>query len=146
MTFEERYTLEQAIHRVTVAYARLCDERTWDTIVDVFSEDASATYGGWPVPNRDAILAMLKKHLGGCGPTQHLLGNLVVDVDGDTVRSRVSIRAAHLGTNELAQERYEAMGEYRDTWTQTPQGWRIKHREMVMWLEYGSRKVLRPAP
>jgi 3-phenylpropionate/cinnamic acid dioxygenase small subunit len=136
---------ERALHRVLVRYAQLCDQRDWAAITEVFSDTASASYGGWPLPDRAAILRMLQRHLGGCGPTQHLLGNLLVDNQSDTLCSRVSVRAAHRGAGDLAEQTYECLGEYHDRWVHTAQGWRIAHREMVIALEFGSRDVLRPA-
>lgn len=142
-----QWGVERELNRVLIAYARLCDERDWALIGQVFAADATAEYGGWPLPRPDAILAMLQRHLGGCGPTQHLLGNLWVDhADPAAPSSRIAVRAAHLGSGERAAERYECLGEYHDRWCLTPAGWRIRHRRMVVTLEYGSRAVLRPAP
>ncbi|BDI06199.1 nuclear transport factor 2 family protein [Sphaerotilus microaerophilus] len=138
--------IERELQQVLTAYARMCDERNWAAIDSVFSEDASAEYGGWPLPDRAAILRMLTRNLGGCGPTQHLLGNLTVDHGTDGPRSRISVRAAHRGAAELADQTYECLGEYLDHWVATPQGWRIRHRRMVITLEIGSRRLLRPAP
>jgi hypothetical protein len=87
---------------------------------------------------------MLRHHLGGCGPTQHLMGNLTVKVDPEGISSQTSVRAAHRGSGSLQHETYECMGYYKDQWQQTPEGWRIAHREMVVSLEFGSRKVLGP--
>lgn len=140
-----RLLLERELHEVVCRYARACDERDWNAIDDdVFSADASADYGGFHLRDRAAIRAMLVAHLGGCGPTQHLLGNLVVDVDADgTVTSRVGIRAAHRGAGALRDQTYECMGEYADRWTRTERGWRIAHRRMTVSFEFGNRKVLR---
>lgn len=141
----EQLLLERELHLVLVRYARLCDERDWDAIGEVFSDDASANYGGWSLPDRPAILAMLRNNLGGCGPTQHLLGNLVVELDGESVCSRIAVRAAHRGAGELKGESYDCMGYYHDRWTRTSGSWRIAQRAMVVTLEFGSRKLLRPA-
>jgi 3-phenylpropionate/cinnamic acid dioxygenase small subunit len=141
----ETWLTERALHRVLVRYAQLCDQRDWAAITEVFSDTASACYGGWPLPDRAAILRMLQRHLGGCGPTQHLLGNLLVDHQADTLYSKVSVRAAHRGAGALAEQTYECLGEYHDRWEHTAQGWRIAHRSMVIALEFGSRAVLRPA-
>ena len=143
----DRLLLERELHLVVCRYARACDERDWDAIEkDVFSADASADYGGRHLRDRAAIRAMLVAHLGGCGPTQHLLGNLVVDV-GDAngaVTSKAYIRAAHRGADELRDQTYECMGEYADRWVRTDRGeWRIAHRRMTVGFEFGSRGVLR---
>ncbi len=141
----EAWHTERALHRVLVRYAQLCDQRDWAAITEVFSDTASARYGGWPLPDRAAILRMLQRNLGGCGPTQHLLGNLLLDHQAGTLCSRVSVRAAHRGAGALAEQTYECLGEYHDRWVHTAQGWRIAHREMVIGLEFGSRAVLSPA-
>lgn len=77
----ERLWLERELQQVLIRYAQLCDERDWGLLDQVFSTDASAQYGLRTLPDPAAILDMLRNHLGGCGPTQHLLANLVVDVD-----------------------------------------------------------------
>lgn len=141
----EQLLLERDIGRVLIRYARMCDERDWAALDDIFSDDASADYGGWQLRDRAAILSMLRRHLDGCGPTQHLLGNLEVTVAGETVTSRVAVRAAHRGADDLVQETYDCLGEYQDRWTLTPNGWRIAHRSMKVRLEFGSRTLLRPA-
>jgi 3-phenylpropionate/cinnamic acid dioxygenase small subunit len=138
--------LERDIGHVLARYARMCDERDWTVLDSVFSADASAVYGDWHLPNPAAILAMLRGALGGCGPTQHLLGNLQVVVDSNgVVGSRVLVRAAHRGLGALTGQTYECMGEYQDRWAETARGWRIAHRRMVVTLEFGSRSVLRAA-
>lgn len=145
----ERLLLERELATVLHRYAELCDERNWALIDQIFSADATAQYGGRWLPNPAAVLGMLKDHLGGCGPTQHLLGNLGVDItkaDGlPTVNSRIAVRAAHRGAGEKRHETYECMGHYQDRWCKTDQGWRIAHRQMVVAFEFGNRRVLGPA-
>ena len=140
----ERLLLERELHQVLIDYALLCDGRDWQGIGKVFSDDASATYGGRALPDRVAIESMLRNNLGGCGPTQHLLGNLQVWVDGEQVTSRIEVRASHRGTGDKQDQTYDCMGHYQDSWTRTPHGWRIAHRAMTVALEFGSRKVLGP--
>ena len=142
----ENLLLERELHQVLIAYARLCDGRDWALMDQVFSADASATYGGRALPDGAAILAMLRDNLGGCGPTQHLLGNLQVWMEDEQVSSRIEVRASHRGTGEKKDLTYDCMGHYQDRWTRTPQGWRITHRAMTVALEFGSRQVLGPAP
>lgn len=151
MTEHERLWLERELHLVLCRYAQLCDERDWALMDEVFSADATAQYGLRTLPSPAAILGMLRNHLGGCGPTQHLLANLVVDVDAPdedsdapVVRSRMAVRASHRGLADKAAQTYECMGHYHDRWTQTPAGWRIAHRKMVVGFEFGSRSVLAP--
>ena len=96
----ERLLLEREMQQVLIAYALLCDGRDWRGIGNVFSDDDSATYGGRALPDRAAILAMLRNNLGGCGPTQHLPGNLQVWGEGAQVPSRSEVRARHRRAGE----------------------------------------------
>lgn len=141
-----RLLFEREIALVATRYAHMCDERDWNAMSSVFTADASADYGSWHLPDPAAILHMLTSNLGGCGPTQHLLGNVCVDVDAaGVVTSRIAVRAAHRSAGDMAHETYECFGEYRDRWRETPEGWRIAHRRMVVAFEYGTRKVPRAA-
>lgn len=141
----ERLELERELHRVLCRYARGCDERDWPAMDDVFAEQATADYGGqFHLQGRAAIVAMMRAHLDGCGPSQHLLGDLVVDSDGDAVTSRIYIRAAHRGAGDKAALTYETFAEYQDLWTRAPAGWRIAHRFMKVNYEVGSRELLGP--
>ena len=142
----EHLLLERELQQVLIGYTLLCDGRDWQAIGNVFSDNASACYGGRTLPDRAAILAMLRNHLGGCGPTQHLLGNLQVWVDGEQVTSRIEVRASHRGAGDCQDQTYDCMGHYQDQWTHTPAGWRIAHRRMTVALEFGSRSVLAPEP
>lgn len=63
----ERLLLEHELQCVLGRYAQLCDERDWPLIDQIFSADATASYGGWALADRTAILKMLRDNLGGCG-------------------------------------------------------------------------------
>ncbi len=136
---------ERAIARTLQRYAQLADDRDWAGVADVFAAHASADYGDLHLGDRAAIGAMLVRALEYCGPTQHLLGIPVIDVDGDRATSRVAIRAAHRGAGAYHDQTYECLGEYRDRWERTSDGWRIVHRRMAVTLEFGSRRVLTAA-
>ena len=151
----EQVLLEHALSQTLTRYATACDTRNWDLLQQVFTPDCTTVYGGsYTCEGVARVRHMISTHLDGCGPTQHLLANLVVDVDtpeddsaeGDAllVSSRTAVRASHRGAGEKAAQTYECMGYYHDRWTHTPAGWRIAHRKMVVGFEFGSRSVLAP--
>jgi len=144
----EQLLLEHALAQVLTRYATACDTRDWDLLQQVFAPDCSTLYGGsYACQGLEQVRRMISSHLDGCGPTQHLLGNLEVDAsDPSRVRSKIQVRAAHRGLGERSQLRYDAIGFYEDSWVQLPQGWRIQQRSMSMLLEIGDRSVLQPAP
>lgn len=142
----QQVLLEHALSQVLTRYATACDTRNWALLDGVFAPDCQTTYGGnYICQGVERVRHMISSHLDGCGPTQHLLGNLEVDArDPLRVRSKIQVRAVHRGVQERSTLRYDAIGFYEDQWVQLPQGWRIQHRSMTLLLEVGDRSVLQP--
>jgi 3-phenylpropionate/cinnamic acid dioxygenase small subunit len=142
-TLLERSSIQDLLH----AYARACDERRWSAFEDIFCQDVSVNYGGeFRLEGRTAVVAMIQSMLGGCGPTQHLLGNIDIAMEGDRAHSRCYVRAAHAGLGEEDNLCYEVWAEYHDELTRLPAGWRIRQRKMIVHKEVGARAVLKPTP
>lgn len=148
MTDQEQLLLDYiAIEGVLNAYARACDGRDWALLASVFTEDVAADYAGeYRMQGRDALVDMVRSMLGGCGPTQHLLGNFDIGVEGDHASCACYVRAVHAGLGDEADTFYEVWAEYRDALRRTDTGWRIYERNMVVHKEVGSRTILKPAP
>jgi len=136
---------QAAIFATLARYSTALDQRDWRLLEAVFTPDLVYDAGEWTTHSFSEYLERLRPYLEGCGPTQHLLGNYRVELDGDAARSAVYVRAFHVGLRELAQTTYEMFGEYRDVLARTEAGWRIGHRTLRLHLEQGSRDVLRPA-
>lgn len=141
---------EALIQRVLIGYATTVDTRDWPALDDVFDEKANAVYGSDPTfqfkcTGREQIREMCKVNLDGCGPTQHLLTNFRIDVEGNRAQSVCSVQAGHFGLGEAAQSRYEMWGEYRDELIRSESGWRIIKRHLHVSHEFGDReRVLGP--
>lgn len=133
-----------AIVETQIRYAQACDRKDWALFDQVFTVDAIGWYGGRPVEGRAAIVAMIKIGLGATGATQHLLGNPVVDVAGDTATASCAVRAFHQGAGSKEHLTYEVFGEYEDELVRTDEGWRITRRRMAVTARVGAREVLGP--
>lgn len=133
---------DQIIDRLADVAAAL-DTRDWVGLGELFTESAT----GYGASGREAIIETVRDHLGGCGPSQHLLGNhrVELDLDGDPnrARSRTYGRVMHLGAGDLAGLTYECFGEYSDLWSRTPEGWRISSRWFEVSFDIGDFRVLR---
>ncbi|MEO8696368.1 MAG: nuclear transport factor 2 family protein [Acidimicrobiales bacterium] len=136
-----------AIIEVLNRYADACDTRDWALFERVFTPDVTSDYGpGYQRADRAAIIASVQSHLGGCGPTQHLLANYDIHVDGDRAISSCRLRAYHCGTDAEPDLFYECFARYEDELARTADGWRITHRRMRVDFELGTRAVLKPLP
>lgn len=130
-----------AIVEQLAVFAAATDARDWDTIGALLVDEAT----GYGAQGRAAIVDRMRAHLGGVGPTQHLLGNHRVTVDGDTARSSTYARVHHVGAGPMTGSFYECMGEYDDHWIRTDAGWRLTHRSFEIRISLGDFAVLRPA-
>jgi ketosteroid isomerase-like protein len=131
---------ERAIERALYEVAAALDTRDWDALAAAFADDAH----GYGAHGREAIVARVRAHLGGCGPSQHLLGNVRVTVDGDTASSLAYARVHHVGIGERSGAFYECLGEYTDAWARTSDGWLLTSRRFEVQIELGDRSVLQP--
>jgi hypothetical protein len=138
--------IERDIQTALGRYARACDTRDWALFDTVFAPDAIADYGnGLVLEGREAIIASIRSYLGGCGPSQHMLGNFVVTAAGKSADSRCYVRAFHRGRGDDAGVTYEVMGEYRTRWRRLAAGWRAVEWGMAVDCELGSRDILGPS-
>lgn len=135
----------QAVADTVNRYTYALDDRAWDLLDEVFTPDAVARYGAAEAPavrGRAAIVAMIRSFLDRCGPSQHLLGNHVIDIDGDTATAVCKARVLHIGAGENANITYECAGEYRDRLTRSARGWLIAERTFVIDIELGDRHAV----
>jgi len=127
-------------------YATALDSRDWALLDDVFTPDAVCRFETGELAGREALRDLVRHTVGGGGPSQHLLGNHHVVVEGDAAHCVCQVRAFSAGTGSAVGRSYELLGEYRDQLVRTPDGWRIARREMRIHHEIGSRDVLGARP
>ena len=123
-------------------YAEALDQRRWELLEQVFAPDVDCDFGEWSARSLPEAVATIRSYLEGCGPSQHLQGNYRVELDGDRAKSRVYIRASHVGVGRAAGKSYEMTGEYEDELRRMPAGWRSVKRRIRVFFELGSREVL----
>lgn len=109
-------------------YARGIDRCDLATLLDVFWPDAVADFGQGPVPASDWAQAMIPA-LAGMLRTQHLLGNMIIDIAGDRAEAETYCRAWHETADGMVME---VGGRYLDTLEQRGGEWRIASRRYVM--------------
>jgi 3-phenylpropionate/cinnamic acid dioxygenase small subunit len=112
---------ERDIVRGLSRFARILDSKSWDRLCEVFAEDLSFDYGAaGEQQGIDALRATMTRYLDRCGPTQHLIGSILVEVDGDTARSRAYVQARHQAAENAGGAVFDSSGEYVDHWRRRP--------------------------
>lgn len=137
---------ERDIGRAIYRFARAMDERDWAALDDMVVPEATADLGMGLVSGRAAIVTFIRSFLDDCGPTQHLIGNVVVDVDGERAASRCYVHDMHQGAGEKASLTFSTLGEYHDRWVRRDGSWWMVHRRKLNHAHIGSIEVLGPGP
>ncbi|WP_208301251.1 nuclear transport factor 2 family protein [Mycobacterium sp. DL440] len=120
---------ERDIERALNLFARAMDDRDWATMAEILADDAEGDFGTGRLAGSTAIITMIRGFLDSCGPTQHLIGNIVIDVAGNTAASKAYIRDVHLNSAADPSTRFYTLGDYHDTWRRDGDGrWRITER------------------
>jgi ketosteroid isomerase-like protein len=134
---------EREIIHLLGRFARILDGREWAAVGDVFADDVAFNYGdGEERRGIDALRGQFERFLDACGPSQHLLGSIVVAVAVDAATSRSYVQARHQGAGAKANLFFDSNGEYVDRWERRSQGWRIVRRDAHWFMHMGDPSVI----
>ena len=121
------------IEAVLNRYASSLDKKKYARLSEVFTPEATANYIGLAeCKGLDSIIKLVSGVLDQCGHTQHLLGNIQIDVQGERATASCYLQAIHVGLGEYSDQVYTVWGEYRDQLVKTAAGWRISYRELAV--------------
>jgi 3-phenylpropionate/cinnamic acid dioxygenase small subunit len=111
-------------------YADIIDQKDFDKLRDVFTEDAFIDYSvyGGAVGGLEEIIAFLKEAMTIFPNTQHLNANVQITVDGDTGKGKVMcFNPQEMDLGETTQTFMLGLW-YIDEYQRTAHGWRINKR------------------
>jgi hypothetical protein len=133
---------KQEIAEQCVRYMSALDTRDWALLESCFTGSPVFVHPGGRLEGFPAILARTSAALGPLDATQHLLGNVLVEVDGETARSSCYFQAQHVRAGTPGGDTYVIAGSYTDRWVRTPAGWRIAERVQAYLWRDGNRAVV----
>ena len=145
-------SLQEILARVSIeeqiyAYAIALDEKNWEALNLVFTEDAETSYGTkdsdapFICKSRKEIIKMCKEGLADVGVTQHLFSNIRIKIMGDKAISKSSALIQHASKDFTESKSYEMWGEYSDNWILINDVWKIKNRKLIVLKEYGNMSI-----
>jgi len=128
-----------AIAAVLARYCHLIDTGQADRLADdVFAQDGRIDYSLEPRIGAEAIRDFFTS-AGGNRKfiTAHFVSTLAIEGEGDTATSTCYYQAWRWAPETevfgpLRPADTVSIGAYDDTWTRTPKGWRISHRQLRM--------------
>ena len=137
---DDRFAIIATLDR----YSEALDGREWEGLSEVFTADVHMDFEAWQQDGLDAVTKTIRSYLDGCGPSQHLLGNYRIELDGDRATSKCYCRVMHMGKGEHEGKTYESWIEYADELIRTPEGWRSCKRLARANMHQGDPSLLGP--
>jgi uncharacterized protein (TIGR02246 family) len=120
-----------AVQDVMSRYATGVDTRDLDLYATCFADDVVATgFGPDTINGREAWVGYVRNALERFGATQHLMGNQVVELDGDTAKMKTYVQATHV----LAAEPKKTLtlwATYDQELVRDGDRWRIKKHRLI---------------
>jgi hypothetical protein len=130
----------EEIRQLKFRYLRCVDQKLWDEMADVFTEDATVDYGtrvyGKPLKlaGRDEIIAFFRANLGPGIITVHAAGQPEITVDGDKASGTWRFEDKVIATEQRVVIAGAAF--YQDRYVRGADGaWRIAHTGYVRTYE-----------
>lgn len=118
----------QEIADVILRYARGIDRLDFDLVRSCYHPDAYDDHGSF-TGDVDGFIAMCESFLPRWTATQHFMGNMLIEVDGEKARAETYAVAYHRRENEDGTGKDDVFGvRYVDRFERRGGDWRIAHR------------------
>lgn len=119
---------ERGIYRQLNRFARAMDRRDWTTLAAIAATDIEADLGTGPLSGSEAVIDLIRQYLDNCGTTQHLIGNVMIEVNGEEASSEAYVCDLHLASDDNPDLQFRTLGNYRDRWLRINGDWRLTAR------------------
>ena len=139
----QRLIDRQEIADLCVRYTFALDTRDWALLASCFTDAPVFVHPGGRLAGIEPILTRSRGALESLDASQHLLGNVVAEVDGDTARATSYFQAQHVRAGTPGGDTYIIAGSYTDTLTRTAGGWKIAERVQAYLWRDGNRAVVK---
>lgn len=146
-----QYLLDRAeISDVICNYARGVDSHDWTLFRSCFADEIEADFSslgdmGHFRGSADKWVKLARGLMEALDATQHLMGNIQVEVNGDEAVGRSYLQAQHVHAEDLGGNQYIIAGHYRWDMVRTPQGWRVRRYSLTKQWTSGNRFVFTAA-
>lgn len=129
----DSYLAKQDIYELSCRYMRGLDRLDTELLLEQFWEDGWCEYGFFdskPAEFIDFAVTALGEHKA----NQHMIGNVLIDIEGDEAFGEVYFQAYHKLTGEQGLEDLIIAGRYLDRYERRNGIWKFAYRsERVDW-------------
>ena len=115
----------QHIVDLVTSVGRCLDERDFEGLRSLFTDDATVTTPGGTVSGHDALVAQARRGHSRDRGIQHVITNHLVDIDGDRADVRANLLVAFAASGPEDPQPFLLGEVYRFELRRTADGWRI---------------------
>ena len=140
----------QSITTVVTGVVHNIDRRKWPELralySDVVETDYRSLFGGEvQTQNADSLVEGWRKLLTPLDATQHLLGPVEVEIEGNQATASCHVRAYHLLNNAPGGQEWMVAGHYVLGLVKTSSKWQIRTMKLETFYQTGNKKLLEEA-
>jgi hypothetical protein len=115
------------IHDLFNRYADAVAGRKWKLFDEVFTEDVTSSWVGFPaIEGRAALVRRIQEVIEHSSET-HLLGNFTATIDGDIAEASVRVRVYQMRARDSSRRDRKILSSFRARLIRTRKGWRFRH-------------------
>ncbi len=141
--FIQQLRSREEIQSLVNSYATTLDTKIFEDLSGILTENIQSNFGGYICDGIDDFMHMVKSHLAGCGPTQHLFSNLRVTVDDDSANVKFYASIMHAGVGDQSELLLHIWSEYEGTLVLTERGWRFSQFNQMPIKMKGDMSILK---
>lgn len=133
---------KQAIRDLQNFYSASIDAGRYDNLDQIFTADVIADYG--EVGYHDGVAAIKETCRIALEPltaVQHINGNHMAQIDGDTARASCYFHVHQLREGTEGGDHFEMGGRYDDELERQADKWRIRRRKLTIIWSHGNPRV-----
>jgi uncharacterized protein (TIGR02246 family) len=121
-----------AIADVLTALAHRADTKDYAGMADLFTDDGYIVvpYGDGRLPATD-LAEITRQIFTGYGQTHHMLGNVEIEIDGDTATSHHYVLATHVIDPSRPSEHADIGAWYDNDYRRTEAGWKLHKLDLI---------------
>ena len=105
------------------------DDHRFEDLRAILTEGATGTTPGGAAEDREALIAMATRNHEEFGRLQHVLTNVLVDLEGDSASVRANV-VGYFGYEAEPAPARVSNARYRMRAVRTEDGWRVSHLEI----------------
>lgn len=135
---------DAAVRNLISTTALTQDARDWEAHAACYAPDVEYVHPKGVVNGVDEVIARSRAALTPLDESQHLIGSMVVHIDGDTAEATSYFHAQHVRAEAVPSggSHFVIAGTYRDTLKKSDGQWKIVRRRQTYSWRSGNAAVI----